>query len=498
MKRVVKEFIFIGLIALIIIVVNISKVYSNEEGDGAKIKKETSVAKLTSDGEEKYYDHLDAAIEDASYNDTITLLKDINSSDFKDSGKDVIEISKDINLEFETYTIHSKGFKIKGDADVNFNAKKVGNTQGGITIDKENVHAIEIDEDRTGITLSNIKISDNVNTGEFGVIQLGNGYLYIEGNTYISTNSIVIYVKQEDSAPYISLEGGTIKSKKEPAIILNHGNVYCNGVTIEGTIGIVAYRAHIYFENGTINATGSGKSKINGIDSNTEYEFGTDIIVINKYNGFGIRANVEIKDGTFNSTGPTSLYCENDGEGYFLVQGGTYNKPFDQKFAGEGRLMLHVTNNGKEMWYLGDAANSAVETNKKVSGAVIEVLQGDLSITNAVSGLKVKNSGVGNVTANKQEVEKGSEIVVSQTQIGDNSETQNGGNTGAQEGNTSGGEEKSQTNGITKISPADNTVAGKKLPATGDLKTIVLIASTLLIAASSIVVYKKIRKIEGK
>ncbi len=626
MKRVVKEFIFIGLIALIIIVMNTSKVNAAENGDGVTEKKDTSVAKFTSNGEEKYYDHLDVAITEVESNGTITLLKDVDDTGYKDTSKDVIEISKAIIFELGTHTIKSRGFKIGYNGIVIFNAEKIGDKQGGIITNKKDVHTLELKGGDA--MLNNVKIIDNVNTGNFAPISVY-GTLNIDGSTNISSISTAIvlsygniiiynldllqskenyaiyfngndengdvqirngkliegkkggiYSSKEFPAWYINIDGGTIRSQdgagvtyycqrtsmhsafrmtggtvesiNGPGVVLNipakastyqysymmdgkiksqngtglilnitdkenicefelnggqiestngvgmivnDGNFVLERGTIEGIIGLIVNGGVTTVNGGTVDGTGKGKGKINGIGTSNELELGSAIVnnVSDDKNN-----SIEIKNGTFNSSGNVTLSSSMSNSGAFLVKGGTYNKLFDLDYVEDNVLVVHITKANEEKWYVGDNAEWAIEEDKKVSGAVIEVLQGNLSITDAANGLKVKNSGVGNVTANKQEVKKGSEIVVNQSQIGDNSETQNGGNTGAQEGNTSGGEENSQANGITKISPADNTVAGKKLPATGDIKTIILIGGTLLIAVSAIVACKKIRKIEGK
>ncbi len=626
MRKSIKVCILFIMIILTIIVINISKIYAEDEIDVLNERTEKSVAKLTCGDTEKYYDYLDAAIEDSCDYDTITLLKDVNEEGYKNK-EDVLKISKAITLEFGTYTIYSRGIYVEGFGPVIFNADKIGDKQGGIITNKQNVHTINMNIQAGGtLKLNNVKITDDTNTDNFATILVAGGTLNLDGSTYISTvsnaieigwanvkiNNLELLQSKENYAIYfnghnkdsgtlrisggkiiegkkggiyasegktgsiLDISGGTIKSQDGAGVTFSSesGNVYirggtiesingpgavlnipaknsyyqncymrdgtikskngaglilnitdkenicefelrggqiesANGVgmivndvnlvmkegTIEGIIGLIVNGGVTTVNGGTVSGTGKGKRKIDGIDTNNELELGSAIVnnVSDDKNN-----SIEIKNGTFNSSENVILSSSMPNSKAFLVKGGIYNKLFDLDYVDDNVLVVHITKADDEKWYVGDAVKWAIEKDKKVSGAVIEVLQGDLSITDATNGLKVKNSGVGNVTANKQEVKKGSEIVVSQSQIGDNSETQNGGNTGEQEGNTSGDEENSQTNGITKISPADNTVAGKKLPATGDVKTIILIGGTLLIAVSAIVAYKKIRKIEGK
>ncbi len=541
MKKITKELIFIIVISFIICIVNIQKVDASEN-DGVEEPLETSVVKLTSyyRDTDTYYDHLDVAIEDATYNDTITLLKDVNEDGYENSGESVIEISEGITFELGTYTIHSRGFKITNWIYVNFNADISGGMQGGIVTGKSNVHTFDLE--RGYLTLSNIKITDNVNTGDFATILVQSGYLDIEDNTNITTvsNAIenqndvsiynvghlqstggyaiylkddadleidagniegkkgAIYVDKDSSDSYIDIYGGKIKSTSGAGVALNNGYFYMNGGTIEGIIGIVLNGGSGNIYTGTVNGTGSGTGKIAGIDSTSDLELGTSIM-ISAFPDDGYTGREEeiinLAYGTYNATGSSSLYSSLSDGISFMVEGGTFSKPFDMKYAREGRLMLHITKEGSETWYLGTAAKSAIGPNKKIAGAEIEVLQGDLTITDGIDGLKVKNSGVGKVVANNKEVAQGSEITIGQTSGNSNS-------SGTDTTDTTDTTNDSQTDGtgsgLTKISPADSTVAGKKLPRTGDLRTILLVIGALIASLSIVITYLKIRRAEGK
>ncbi len=123
MRKNIKVCILFIMIILTIIVINISKTYAEEEIEVLNERTEKSVAKLTCGSTEKYYDYLDAAIEDACDYDTITLLKDVNEEGYEKQ-EDVLNISKKITFELGTYTIYSRGIYVEGFGPVTFNADK--------------------------------------------------------------------------------------------------------------------------------------------------------------------------------------------------------------------------------------------------------------------------------------------------------------------------------------------------------------------------------------
>ncbi len=648
MRKKVKVLIFIILIVSTIIIINISKTYAEEEIKVLNERTEKSVAKLTCGNTEKYYDYLDAAIEDACDYDTITLLKDVNEDGYEKQ-EDVLNIYKKITFELGTYTIYSRGIYLESYGPVTFNAEKIGDTQGGIITNKKNVHTINMRVWAAGVVkLNNVKIIDNVNTDNFATIFVDAGTLEIDGNTYISTvsnaiemganlqiNNLELLQSKENYAIYYvdcgnmeinggkliegkkggiyspevescsgmsiqdvtirsqdgagvtysgdysgiyigksviesingpgtvlniseisilysnSISGGTIKSQNGPGIIVNamdndssfelqlrDGTIYSQNnagvivnsgklimrgsswgtVSIEGIVGVVVNGGITVFEGGTVNGTGSGKGKIEGVGTSNEIELGSAIV-----NNISNENAIQINGGTFNSSGSVTLSSVIPENNVFSVKKGIYNKPFDFKFVEDGILVVHITNADGEKWYVGSDAEYAVRSSKQKTGTEIEVMQGDLEITDGVNGLKVKNSGVGNVVANNQNVAQGSEIIIEQSQQGSGStgsESQGGtkpGSSGSQEsGNPSGSDSQvgndssstgtqdnsksdtSKENVITKISTADNTVSNAKLPKTGDLKTILLVIGAIITSASIIITYLKIRRAEGK
>ncbi len=391
--------------------------------------------------------------------------------------------------------------------DNNGNAHIEGNTKilsASTAIENDGYFFIE-ENSNISATSNAIENNNSVRINNLELLESKEGYainlvgdypsLRIDSGKLIKGKKGAIYA-DNDSNPSVYISGGTISSENGVGMTLNNGSFCMEGGTINGIIGILLNGGYGEVDGGTVNGTGSGTGKIAGIDN--DLELGSSIAIVGPVKDYypGITTyTVEIGDGTFNSEGTTSLYSNLPESKNFLVEGGTFSKPFDMKYAREGRLMLHITKEGSETWYLGTAAKSAIGPNKKIAGAEIEVLQGDLTITDGIDGLKVKNSGVGKVVANNKEVAQGSEITIGQTSGNSNS-------SGTDTTDTTDTTNDSQTDGtgsgLTKISPADSTVAGKKLPKTGDLKTILLVVGALIASLSIIITYLKIRRAEGK
>lgn len=229
----------------------------------------------------------------------------------------------------------------------------------------------------------------------------------------------------------ITINGGTVKGAGRttsslpnlisPAILAkNAKDITVNSGTVSGELGIVAYNGNININGGTISGTNEdeSKTKIYYALRNPAGDYpesnGASVIVDNEI--LGGNAKATITTGTFNAISGNSLVSKTNNASDFRVSGGIYNKVFNQEFVVPGKLELSITKQDNQLWYVGTDATTSVESSKNDNTAIIDVIQGDLTLEYAAEGLTVKNSGNGVVKANGVAVATGEQIIVTKQQ----------------------------------------------------------------------------------
>lgn len=279
--------------------------------------------------------------------------------------------------------------------------------QGGL-IDSTDV-AISTSSSANNVTVS---ISGGVVKGPTGIGLWSNSTLNITGGTIIA-EGIGINSNYSVKNSNINISGGSITGQVgiyKP----QDGKLSITGGTITGEIGIVARQGEIEITGGTIRGTGNPDETIGVGHLSHRLKKGSAIIVDNESTNYGEDITVVITGGTFDSTSDdcVSSFTGEEDTDDFDINGGSYNHPPKKDYVPEGTPEVNVTQDGNSSWHVGNDAQKAVDEAVKKGDAIVDVLEGDITVEAAPDGFIVKNSGNGNVSVNGKNVLKNEEYVV--------------------------------------------------------------------------------------
>ncbi len=265
--------------------------------------------------------------------------------------------------------------------------------------------------------------------------------------------------------------------------------------TIKGEIGIIALDGNVNIDGGQIIATNTDQEKytVYTTDSTNISEY-RDIngaaVIINDEEGKDAKAT--ITGGTFSAATDNSLISVGNKDTDYEVSGGIYNKPFNANFVVPEKLEITVgKTEDDKIWYVGNDANNIVEQAKKEKENIIDVLQGNLTIKNATTGLTLKNSGNGNVNVNGINVKTGEEVISEPEKVIKPQE----GSTNNDKNNTSdkknGLDSTPKTGGTTLF----DIISNNSSKGNNFIKYIVLLSIVLVGFISGIIIYNKNKNI---
>lgn len=436
-------------------------------------KKDTSVASLTQENKTTYYDRVDAALaavkEDGA---KVKLLKSLDiPKDHGDNGYVISSKNNKITFDFNGCTIKSTiddghaAFYITA-GEVTF-VDSSSSKKGGIEATSKKGGALNVQKGDAVLKGGTFKGADGATTAaiQVGGASQGNvGKLTVEDGATVE-NGIYVTNKHATKAgegSKLIVNGGTIIGKgsdfavsgngadtKYSTIIINGGTLISDqgaaiyhpqegelkitGGTIKGAVPVVVRQGNpVSITGGKLIATETDEKEIRVGDAKGDSDgfakvpTGYTIIVDNKSKGYGEDTTVSISGGEFEAKADKAFksYDEDTELADFNVSGGAYNKPFEVgyiKAAGDAEVKIADT------YYVGSDATKAIKKAAKNKNSVIEVIKGNVTVTGAVPGVTVVNSGEGNVSVNGMKVTAEDEVVVPAPAKEDKDDTPNTG-----------------------------------------------------------------------
>lgn len=356
------------------------------------------------------------------------------------SSGNVIELAGEkstVEIVDSNLTGSTKGFKVKGKENkVNITGGTFEGSYGIFDFEKNatnntfNLNRLEslgddikIDGENNSVIVKDT--NHRAAASDYAVTVVGNNNTYnVSGNSIVEAGLGAIYANSDTASIIIdNAELRTYNEKTDrltPVIFSRDAKeITINDGTITGQVGIVALGGNININGGTITATNTDPEKnIVQFARTATYEPGTyeDFGGNIDFYGAAVIANgddtkVNITGGNFTAATDEAIVSATDTSANYAVSGGIYNKPFDTSFVVPGKLELSIgKTEDDKAWYVGEDAINAVEEAKKDSDNTIDVLTGDITINDAVVGLKVKNSGAGAVSVNEAVVESNQTI----------------------------------------------------------------------------------------
>ncbi len=451
-----KKFIAIAVLMLSICLCLTVSVRADETGNDTK--QDSSVASVTNGSTTKYYDRIDAALAAvANDNATVKLLKSVTiPTSGGDNGYVVSRQDKKFTFDFNGYTItstkddgHGAFYITAGEITfVDSSSSKRGGiestskTGGALVVQKgsailkggtfkgadgASTAAIQVGGESNG-NIGELTVEDGA-TVENGIYvtnkhatEAGKGSkLVVNGGTIIGKGSefAVSGNGADTKHSTITINGGTLISDKGAAIYHpQEGELKITGGTIKGAVPVVVRQGNpVSITGGKFIATETDETEIRVGDAKGDSDgfakvpTGYTIIVDNKSEGYGSDTTVSISGGEFEARSDVVFksYDEDKELADFNVSGGAYNKPFEVgyiKAEGDAEVKIGST------YYVGSDATKAIKKAAKNKNSIIEVIKGNVTVTGAVPGVTVQNSGNGNVTVNGMKVTAEDEVVV--------------------------------------------------------------------------------------
>ncbi len=330
------------------------------------------------------------------------------------SNDETDKMTININYQGSKVTVNGGNVSSKNTAAI-ASSQNVSETiielNGGVVSSESNKYAA-VQVGNTGSTGSKLIVNSGatVRGGNAAVSAMGtNSQVTINGGTITASGFAVTGNGSLTENSTILIKGGNLTSTGNAAIYHPQtGTLTIEGGNITGAIGIVARQGDININGGTITANGEGEistGDAGGSDNRVKLPSGVAVVVDNKStDGYEDVSKVSITDGVFNATADESLTSLGDTKEDFAVDGGEYSAPFDREFVTAGKTEVSIEDSGDKTYYVGKTAEKAVKEIAKKGNATIEVLQGDLDVTNAAPGITVKNLGSGEVSVNGQTV----------------------------------------------------------------------------------------------
>lgn len=341
---------------------------------------------------------------------------DLNGKTLTADAKDAIEVKIDAEL---TVVDNAGGGKVMAN-NTNFaavlNSGKVtlsGGTYGRAagtwyTI----VNHGELMTINDGVTVENLNTADVSSLVENGYYSYsGSNYRnnYVDGSNY-SAPKLIINGGNFDTAGYnavkndeggvLQIKGGNYTSQRaDGAVIMNWNDAEITGGTFTSTKENTAV-----LSNGTWGDYAKGTVEISGGDFIVDKDAKNAVLF-----GYGQGAG---KGGTMNVTGG---YFDGDFEleqTYEVnIENCTSTKEVPAEFLGDKAGQLKMSGGSEDGYYVGtsDELKKAVAAAEGVTD--INVLSGDIDLGNVPAGIKVTNSGDGNVTVNGNELKTDESVV---------------------------------------------------------------------------------------
>lgn len=263
-----------------------------------------------------------------------------------------------------------------------------------------------------GVTVENSNTADTSSLVENGYYSYsGSNYRnnYVDGSNY-SAPKLIINGGNFDTAGYnavkndeggvLQIKGGNYTSQRaDGAVIMNWNDAEITGGTFTSTKENTAV-----LSNGTWGDYAKGTIEISGGDFIVDKDAKNAVLF-----GYGQGAG---KGGTMNVTGG---YFDGDFEleqTYEVnIENCTSTKEVPAEFLGDKAGQLKMSGGSEDGYYVGtsDELKKAVAAAEGVTD--INVLSGDIDLGNVPAGIKVTNSGDGNVTVNGNELKTDESVV---------------------------------------------------------------------------------------
>lgn len=263
-----------------------------------------------------------------------------------------------------------------------------------------------------GVTVENSNTADTSSLVENGYYSYsGSNYRnnYVDGSNY-SAPKLIINGGNFDTAGYnavkndeggvLQIKGGNYTSQRaDGAVIMNWNDAEITGGTFTSTKENTAV-----LSNGTWGDYAKGTVEISGGDFIVDKDAKNAVLF-----GYGQGAG---KGGTMNVTGG---YFDGDFEleqTYEVnIENCTSTKEVPAEFLGDKAGQLKMSGGSEDGYYVGtsDELKKAVAAAEGVTD--INVLSGDIDLGNVPAGIKVTNSGDGNVTVNGNELKTDESVV---------------------------------------------------------------------------------------
>lgn len=263
-----------------------------------------------------------------------------------------------------------------------------------------------------GVTVENLNTADTsslVENGYYSYSGSNSRNNYVDGSNY-SAPKLIINGGNFDTAGYnavkndeggvLQINGGNYTSQRASgAVIMNWNEAEITGGTFISTKENTAV-----FSNGTWGNYAKGTVEISGGDFIVDKDAKNAVLF-----GYGQGAG---EGGTMNVTGG---YFDGDFElkqTYEVnIENCTSTKEVPAEFLGDKAGQLKMSGGSEDGYYVGtsDELKKAVAAAEGVTD--INVLSGDIDLGNVPAGIKVTNSGDGNVTVNGNELKTDESVV---------------------------------------------------------------------------------------
>ena len=379
-----------------------------------------NVAFATGENEAKIgnteYATLQEALEHASDNDTVTLLKDVTTEGV------TLGIDTDIILDLGGHTYTNVGGTV-----INlYSAMTLRNGKLAMT-GANNTVAIWMRENaKLHVALDAQVVANDSVEGASWAVGMAAGCDGAEltvdgilgGEAGFTVNGTI---KQENlttgNKVYIN-ESALIDTKYYGLYLAGYADTVVNQATISGETGIEIRAGNLTLNDATIRGTGSfeegsnpGGTTTTGVALAVSQHTTNQPINVTINGGFlsGAKAlhEVDLQDEVgaekvvLNVAGGSfqgAVESENHTE---FISAGTFDRPVANEYIVTGKTEASLTSGENTTYFVGDSDQVAAEIAAAVqSGDTIEVTQGDLTLVDLPAGVTVKNTGAGKVTAN--------------------------------------------------------------------------------------------------
>lgn len=318
-----------------------------------------------------HYDTLEKAVNAVTNSDpaTITLLRDVNDGDGVK-----FQSGKNITLDFSGHsyivtqmTVGSTGTETNG-----FQLLKGSNItfqNGSIGLSKD-VRCAYLLQNYANLTLQNMQIDISNNTCCEAALHSMHGKVNVLGNTSIKNSGEYKWSPTDTGA---KKSVATMDWSKNPAYTAGTQVVIDTTGTLEGQIYSSAY-------------TYEGSGQPTGDSSTTILNANVigDVVESEYVSEYGVK---------------------------FKIEGGQFTSNV-QEFMEADATLAKVSFGGQTKYLAGEDSNVAYQIQRLSSLSSVEVLQGDLTLSNLPGGVSVSNTGSGEVSANGQTVKNNESLQI--------------------------------------------------------------------------------------